>query len=36
MDGEPRKALEFWKRALKLDPENEKIGRKVREKCIVK
>ncbi len=36
MDGEPRKAIDFWRRALKLDPDNEKIQRKVREKCIVK
>ncbi len=36
MDGEPRKAVEFWKKALALDPENEKIMRKIREKCIVK
>lgn len=36
MDGEPRKAIEFWKKALSLDPENEKIMRKIREKCIVK
>ncbi len=32
MDGEPDKALEFWKRALKLDPDNELLGRKVKHK----
>lgn len=36
MDGEPRKALEFWKKALELDPDNQKIRRKVQEKCLVK
>lgn len=36
MDGEPRKAIEFWKKALTLDPDNEKIRRKVKEKCLVK
>lgn len=32
MDGEPDKALEFWKDALKLDPDNELLGRKVKHK----
>ncbi len=36
MDGEPRKALEFWKKALTLDPDNKKIKQKVQEKCLVK
>lgn len=29
MDGDPDKAVEFWKRALKLDPDNELLKRKV-------
>lgn len=32
MDGEPDQALEFWKSALKLDPDNELLGRKVKHK----
>lgn len=30
MNGEPEKALNFWKEALALDPENEKIKKKVK------
>lgn len=32
MDGEPDKALDFWKEALKLTPDNELLQRKVRNK----
>ena len=32
MDGEPDKALEFWKRALKLNPDNALLAKKVRHK----
>ncbi len=32
MDGEPDKALYFWKEALKLTPDNELLQRKVRNK----
>ena len=32
MDGEPDRALEYWKDALKLDPDNELLQRKVRHK----
>ena len=32
MDGEPDKALCFWKEALKLTPDNELLQRKVRNK----
>lgn len=32
MDGEPDKALEFWKRALEADPDNECLARKVKHK----
>ena len=32
MDGEPEQAVEFWKSALKLDPDNELLGRKVKHK----
>lgn len=32
MDGEPDKALEFWKSALELDPDNECLARKVKHK----
>ena len=32
MDGEPDKALEFWKEALPLAPDNELLKRKVKEK----
>lgn len=30
MDGEPDKALEFWKRAFALDPDNDCLARKVK------
>ncbi|MDE7375980.1 MAG: tetratricopeptide repeat protein, partial [Muribaculaceae bacterium] len=32
MDGAPDKALEFWKRALALDPDNDCLARKVKHK----
>ncbi len=32
MDGEPDKALEFWKEALKLNPSNELLEKKVKHK----
>lgn len=32
MDGEPEKALEFWKRALDIDPDNDCLARKVKHK----
>ncbi len=32
MDGEPEKAVEFWKEALKMDPSNELLQRKVKHK----
>ncbi|MCM1164202.1 MAG: tetratricopeptide repeat protein [Muribaculaceae bacterium] len=32
MDGDPTSALEFWKKALKLDPDNELLKRKVKNK----
>lgn len=32
MDGEPDEAVGFWKRALKYDPKNELLQRKVRHK----
>lgn len=32
MNGEPDKALEFWKRALKLNPDNALLAKKVRHK----
>lgn len=32
MDGEPDKALEFWKKALALDPDNDCLARKVKHK----
>lgn len=32
MCGEPQKALEFWKEALKLEPENELLKKKVKHK----
>lgn len=32
MDGEPEKALEFWTKALKLDPENKLLKKKVKYK----
>jgi len=32
MDGEPDKALEFWKEALKLDPDNALLEKKVKHK----
>lgn len=32
MDGEPEQAVEYWKLALKLDPDNELLGRKVKHK----
>lgn len=36
MGGEPREAVDFWRRALKLDPDNEKLKEKVKHKCLVK
>ncbi|WP_305149888.1 tetratricopeptide repeat protein [uncultured Muribaculum sp.] len=32
MNGEPQKALEFWEKALALDPDNELLQRKVKHK----
>lgn len=32
MNGEPDLAVKFWEKALALDPENERLGRKVRHK----
>lgn len=32
MNGDPDQAVEFWKKALKLDPKNEMLGRKVKHK----
>lgn len=32
MDGHPDEALDFWKKALKLDPKNELLARKVKHK----
>lgn len=32
MDGEPDEAVEFWKKALELAPDNELLGRKVKHK----
>ncbi|MDE5954551.1 MAG: tetratricopeptide repeat protein [Duncaniella sp.] len=32
MDGDPDGALEFWKEALKLAPDNELLERKVKHK----
>lgn len=32
MDGEPAQALEFWNRALELDPDNDCLARKVKHK----
>lgn len=32
MDGNPDKALEFWRKALKLSPDNELLHRKVKQK----
>ena len=32
MDGEPDMAVDFWKRAMKYDPDNELLQRKVRHK----
>ncbi|MDE7146632.1 MAG: tetratricopeptide repeat protein, partial [Duncaniella sp.] len=32
MDGEPDEAVEFWKKALVLAPDNELLGRKVKHK----
>lgn len=32
MDGEPDKALDFWKKALELDPDNDCLARKVKHK----
>ncbi|MDE5692829.1 MAG: tetratricopeptide repeat protein, partial [Duncaniella sp.] len=32
MDGEPDKAIDFWKEALKLAPDNELLQRKVKNK----
>ena len=33
MNGEPDEALNYWKEALRLDPENEKIKKKVKNKA---
>lgn len=32
MNGDPDEAVEYWKKALKLDPKNELLGRKVKHK----
>lgn len=32
MNGEPDRAVEFWEKALALEPENERLGRKVKHK----
>ena len=32
MNLDPDRALEFWKEALKLDPENELLKRKIEQK----
>ena len=32
MDGKPDEAIDFWKKALKLDPENELLQKKVKHK----
>lgn len=32
MDGEPTRAVEFWQQALELDPDNQLLRRKVRDK----
>ncbi len=34
MDREPAEAVEFWKKALKLDPGNESLKLKVKNKNI--
>lgn len=36
MDGEPRQALDFWKQALELEPDDERLREKVKQKCIIK
>lgn len=32
MNGEPKEAVEFWKKALELDPDNALIQKKVKHK----
>jgi hypothetical protein len=32
MTGEPDKALEYWEKALKLEPDNELLAKKVKYK----